>query len=112
MTKKIILLFILLSSIVSSQTNKMATIDSLLNKLSDSNAPGFSIGIIEDSKFVYTKGFGLANLEYDIPNSSNSVFRIASTSKQFTAACIILLIQKDKLKLNNTIYEYFPEFPE
>ena len=112
MTKKIILLFILLSSIVSSQTNKMATIDSLLNKLSDSNAPGFSIGIIEDSKFVYTKGFGLTNLEYDIPNSSNSVFRIASTSKQFTAACIILLIQKDKLKLNNTIYEYFPEFPE
>ncbi|WP_074410405.1 serine hydrolase domain-containing protein [Aquimarina megaterium] len=112
MAKNTLILFLLFYSIVSSQTHRIKAIDSLFAKWNQPNSPGFSVGIIKDSKCVYAKGFGLANLEYNIPNSPSSVFRIASTSKQFTAACIILLIEQGKLNLNNTLNEYFPNFPE
>ena len=55
---------------------------------------GAALGIIENGQVIYTKSYGMANLEYDMPNDADSVFRIGSTSKQFTAACIVLLAQK------------------
>ncbi len=87
-------------------------IDHIFEAWTIPNTPGCGLGIIKDGALVYAKGYGLANMEYNIPNSINSVFRIGSTSKQFTAASIILLAEQGKLDLNNTLNEYFPEFPE
>lgn len=58
---------------------------------------------------MYTKGYGSANLDYEIPISSNSSFDIASVSKQFTAACIALLILEDKLILETPASKFIPE---
>ena len=87
-------------------------IDKVFVQWDKENSPGASLGIIKDGKLVYSRGYGMANLEYGIPNSSKSVFRIGSTSKQFTAASIILLAQQGKLNLNDTLDKYFPEFPD
>jgi len=94
------------------QIKESLAIDEVFAEWNKPNTPGCSLGIMKDGKLVYAKGYGFANLEYDIPNSASSVFRIGSTSKQFTAACIILLAEQGKLSLDNTLKEHFPDFPE
>lgn len=76
------------------------------------DSPGCALGIIKDGRFVYKRGYGMANLEYGIPLTSQSVFRIGSTSKQFTAMCIVLLEEEGKLSVNDSLKKYFPEMPE
>ena len=112
--KNIILLIALcLSSLFSfAQIKESLAIDSIFSEWNKPNTPGCALGIIKNGELIYSKGYGLANMEYDIPNSASSVFRIGSTSKQFTAACIILLAENGKLSLDDTLNNYFPDFPE
>jgi CubicO group peptidase (beta-lactamase class C family) len=77
----------------------------------DAASPGASMAIIRDGQVEYAKGYGMANMEYAIPNASNTVFRIGSTSKQFTAACIVLLAEQGKLNLEDRLSKFFP-FPD
>lgn len=87
-------------------------VDALFEAWNKPDSPGAALGVIQDGKLIYTKGYGMANLEYGLPNTSQSVFRIGSTSKQFTAACIMLLKQQGKLRLDQTLDEFFPDFPD
>ena len=74
-------------------TNK---VDKLFANWDKPDSPGCAIAIIQDGQVLYSRGYGMANLEHDIPISTNSVFDIASTSKQFTAMSIALLARQDK----------------
>jgi len=113
MTRLGILFFISLLSFNSfAQIPQKAEIDEIFADWDNKNSPGASLGIIKDGKLIYSRGYGMANLEYDIPNSSKSVFRIASTSKQFTAASIVLLIQQGKLSFEDPLTKFFPDFPD
>lgn len=76
------------------------------------DSPGCALGIIENGRFIYKRGYGMANLEYGIPLTSQSVFRIGSTSKQFTAMCIVLLEEEGQLSLDDNLRDYFPEMPD
>ena len=87
-------------------------IDRIFSVWDKPNTPGCALGIIKDGELIYTKGYGVANLEYEIPITENSVFRIASISKQFTAACIILLAEQGKLSLDDKLSDFYPEFPD
>lgn len=93
------------------QIKEQPTIDSIFAEWSKPNVPGCAIGVFKEGQLVYAKGYGVANLEYDIPNTKTSVYRIASTSKQFTAACVIRLVQQDKLSLDDKLSKFFPSFP-
>ena len=106
----ILLTFLLISS--CEEINESVEIDRIFLDWNNPNTPGCALGIIRDGKLVYAKGYGIANLEYGIPITENSVFRIASTSKQFTAACIILLAEQGKLSLDNKLSDFYPEFPD
>ena len=112
--KNIILLitFCVCSLFSFAQIKESQAIDSIFSEWNKPNTPGCALGIIKDGELIYAKGYGLANMEYDLPNSASSVFRIGSTSKQFTAACIVLLAEQEKLNLENTLDRYFPDFPE
>jgi CubicO group peptidase (beta-lactamase class C family) len=88
-----------------------ARVDSIFMDTDKADHPGAALGIFKDGEIIYAKGYGYANLEYDIPISSTSVFRIASTSKQFTAASIVLLAQQGELSLDTTLDTFFPAFP-
>src|SRR5260370_24949879 len=61
---------------------------------------------------VYFKGYGLASIEENVPVTTESVFDIGATSKQFTAASILLLEKQDKLSLNDDVRKYIPELPD
>ena len=61
-------------------------VDQIFSFLDESDAPGCAVGVIEEGRFLHKSAYGMANLELDVPLSTDSVFRIASISKQFTAA--------------------------
>ncbi|WP_226019037.1 serine hydrolase [Novosphingobium sp. FKTRR1] len=79
--------------------------------LADHLEPGFSLSVMKNGAFVYSKGFGFANLETRTPVSPTSVFRIGSVNKQFTAAALALLAEEGKLSFDDALAKYLPEFP-
>src|ERR1041385_5582981 len=81
-------------------------------KLSPSNAPGCAVGVSLDGKSVYEKGFGMADLEYNIPITPQTIFESGSVAKQFTAASIVLLSLDGKLKLDDPVRNYISELPD
>ena len=82
----------------------------LFEAVNDST-PGYVVGVIKDSEFLIKKGYGSANLEHRIPITPTSTFNVASLSKQFTAACIALLILDEKLTLEDKVRDLLPNFP-
>ncbi len=87
-------------------------IDSIFSDWEQDDQPGGTVAVIKEGKLIYSRGYGLANIEHSVPNTPATVYRIASTSKQFTAATILLLAQQKKLNLNDSLYSFFPEFPD
>ena len=86
-------------------------IDALFQQWDHEQSPGAAIGIIQNGALIYARGYGSANLDYQIPLSPDSRFYIASIAKQFTAACIALLSIEGKLSLDDDIRLYFPDLP-
>jgi CubicO group peptidase (beta-lactamase class C family) len=87
-------------------------IDNLVGSRVKSADPGFAIGIILHDSLVYAKGFGMANLECDLPISTATDFDIANMAKQFTAFCIFLLEKQKKLNIDDDIRKYLEWFPD
>jgi len=76
------------------------------------NVPGASIMVIKDGQPIFPKSYGFANLEDKIPVTSQTNFRLASVSKQFTAMCIMMLVEQGKLNYAQTLQNIFPDFPD
>ncbi len=87
-------------------------VDQLFADLSKPGSPGCAVGVYRDGKIIYAKGYGLANLEENVPITPETVFDIASVSKQFTAASILLLQKQGKLRLDDDVRKYIPELPD
>lgn len=92
-------------------TKETAEVDALFADWNTEHTPGAAVGIFKDGRIIYARGYGMANLEYDTPNTPQTVFRIGSTSKHFTAMAIAILIEKGKLALDDDIRKYLPELP-
>ncbi len=84
-------------------------IDEIFKEFDDLTSPGYAIGISKNGETLYQKGYGSANLDYNIPITPKSAFSIASVSKQFTAACVALLILDGKLSLEDRASDFIPE---
>jgi len=87
-------------------------VDQLFTRWDAFGEPGMAVGIIHDGDLVYAKGFGLANLEVGMQNGPDVLYRIGSTSKQFTATAVALLALDGKLDLDAPLTKYFPTFAE
>ncbi len=103
---------------VSSAANKnsdeksAAAVDEVFSDLAKPGSPGCALGVYRDGKIIYAKGYGLANIEQNVPITPQSVFDIGSTSKQFTAASILLLERQGKLSVTDDVRKYLPELPD
>ena len=89
-----------------------SAIDEIFADYDSTASPGCSLGVYRDGEIVYSRGYGMANLEYGIANAPDTVFRIGSTSKQFTATAIALLAEAGKLSLDDDIRTFFPRIPD
>ena len=94
------------------RTVAAAEIDALFADVDAEGSPGCALLVLRDGEVVHGRGYGMANLEYGIPIDTDSVFRIGSTSKQFTAACALLAEQQGLLGLDDTVGQWFPELGE
>jgi CubicO group peptidase (beta-lactamase class C family) len=87
-------------------------VDRLFISWDKQESPGCALGIIRDGKLIYARGYGMANLEHSIPITPKSIFRIGSTSKQFTTMCLALLEEDGKLSLDDSLSKFFPQMPK
>ncbi|MDQ3699174.1 MAG: beta-lactamase family protein [Gemmatimonadota bacterium] len=76
------------------------------------DSPGCALGIIRGRRAIYARGYGMADLERSAPITSRTVFDIGSTSKQFTAASVALLVADGRLSLDDDVRKYVPELPQ
>jgi CubicO group peptidase (beta-lactamase class C family) len=94
------------------QENFAKKVDELFKQWDKPDTPGCAVAIIKDGKIVYKKGYGMADLEHDVPITPKTIFTPGSISKQFTAMCILLLAEQKKISLDDDIKKYFPKFPD
>src|ERR1041385_5156343 len=113
MFQRIILALLLTSSCFAQDriSNESVT---RMEQIVQSYAPGKFMGTVlvaQDGKVLLDKGYGSANLEWDIPNTPTTKFRLGSLTKQFTAASILLLEERGKLKIEDPVKKYMPDAP-
>jgi len=86
-------------------------VDSVFEEMDKPETPGCALSVMREGRPVYLQGYGMANLEYDIPITPSSVFHVASVSKQFTTFAVSLLVAEGKVAWKDGIREYVPEVP-
>lgn len=87
-------------------------VDAIVAKaLADPGAVGLSVAVGRDGKVVLAKGYGMADVELSVPVNPESIFRIGSVTKQFTAAAVMRLVEAGKISLDATVQTYVPDFP-
>lgn len=101
--------YIKINSIKPKAVTPSQQVDEAFSIWDNAESPGAAVSIMKNGKTLYKKGYGLANLEYAIPNSPETIFHVASVSKQFTVFSILLLAQEGKLSLDDDIRKYIPE---
>ena len=89
----------------------LIAIDQIVRQEIDLQGPGVAIAVVKDGKPVHIEGYGVANLEWDCPIRPDTVFCLASITKQFTATAIMLLEREGKLRLDDPITTYLPDYP-
>jgi CubicO group peptidase (beta-lactamase class C family) len=97
---------------LSAQVPSARSIDSIFAAWDRKDSPGCALGVVQDGRLVYTRGYGSANLDYDLPNGPAMVYYSGSVSKQFTAAAIALLAEQGRIALDDEVRKYIPELPD
>ncbi len=87
-------------------------IETLYRRWQEPGMPGGVVGVIRDGDWLVRRGFGLASLELAVPNRPETVYRIASVTKQFTTGCVLLLAAEGKLSLDADIRDWFPRLAD
>lgn len=96
-----------ISTVTAAELN--TSIDRLMSHHVPADGPGCAVGVIHDGAYVHKAGYGMANLEYNVPIGSESVFRTGSVGKQFTAMAIAILAERDDLDLDADVHNYLPD---
>jgi CubicO group peptidase (beta-lactamase class C family) len=86
-------------------------VDSIFSRFTTST-PGCAVGVSRHGRTVLAKAYGMANLEYDVPLTTESIIEAGSVAKQFTAAAILLLAQQGKLSIDDQVRKHIPELPD
>ena len=109
--KKLSLIVILISFVSFSVNANMSDLSKKIDLLFDdrSQKPGCAVGLIENGEYIHSKGYGLANLEHEIPIGMDTIFRIGSVSKQFTTMAIAILEEKDELSFEDEMKVHIPD---
>jgi CubicO group peptidase (beta-lactamase class C family) len=89
-----------------------ARVDSVFAAYDRKDSPGCALGVFRNGHIVYARGYGMANLELNVPITPEHVFYVGSVSKQFTAMSIALLVRDGKLSLDDEVRRYIPELSD
>jgi CubicO group peptidase (beta-lactamase class C family) len=107
------LLLLTTSALAQSGGNDLTPqVDKIFAQFDKPNSPGCALAVIKDSQIIYKRGYGIADLDHDLPIKPDTPFHVASVSKQFTAFSILLLAQQGKLSLDDKVQKYITELRE
>jgi D-alanyl-D-alanine carboxypeptidase len=81
-------------------------------ELQKRHIPGVSIAVVRDGQVVCSKGYGMANVELSVPATEKTVYQLASVTKTFTAAAVMMLVEKGKLGLDDKVSKYLDDLPK
>src|SRR5436309_9114286 len=95
------------AAFAQDKAGKIDQLISLYNKYGQFNGSAL---VADNGKVIYQKGVGLANMEWNIPNTSETKFRLGSITKQFTATLILQLVEQGKIKLDGKLIDYLPDY--
>lgn len=110
--KSLLLLFICSLFFLTANSQSLEKeIDAIISSVYTAEEPGISILVAKDGKPIFRKAYGKANLELNVDLKPENVFEIGSITKQFTAVAILMLEEQGKLKLEDEITKYIPDYP-
>lgn len=89
-----------------------AAVDAVFASWDMPGSPGCALAVAQDGTLMYSRGYGYANLDHDIPVTPQTVFDVASINKQFVAASLTMLALEGKLSLDDNVRKWLPELPE
>jgi len=99
-------------SFAQSWQDTVNKIESLVNRFYSEDAPGIQLSISRNGETIFSKAWGMADLEHKVALTTGSILEAGSVSKQFTAAAILLLEQQGKLSIDDDVRKYIPELPD
>src|SRR5688500_8376152 len=99
-------------ALTASQEPITARVDKVFAAYDRKDSPGCALGVYRDGKIEYARGYGMADVQAGVPITPRTIFDIGSTSKQFTAAAVLLLAQQGKLSLDDDVRRHIPELPQ
>jgi CubicO group peptidase (beta-lactamase class C family) len=99
------------TGVENSDAAAAAEMNRILSDAFHSDAPGAAVLVVHKGEVVLRKGYGLADLELGVPIDPTHVFRIGSMTKQFTAVAVLQLVEAGKLRLDDQITQYVPDYP-
>src|SRR6266699_682570 len=103
---------LLLAVVVQAQpSQKQAEVDRIFSAF-NTHTPGCAVGVAHNGTVVLKAGYGMADLERNVPITPDTVFESGSVAKQFTAAALLLLAQQGKISLDDPLRKYLPEIPD
>jgi CubicO group peptidase (beta-lactamase class C family) len=102
---------LVLSTFTASAQVTPTQIDSIFSPLKSTTTPGAAVLVVRNGRSVFRRGYGVTDLRTLDPIAAKTNFRLASFTKQFTAACIMLLARDGKLHYDDHLTDFFPEFP-
>ncbi len=105
-------LILLLPIVLSAQKNYPVLLDSYMHAQVNVNEFTGTVLVARKGKIIYEKAFGMADREWNVPNTIDTKFEIGSITKQFTASCVLQLANEGKLSLDDKLSKYFPDFPK
>ena len=97
----------------SSPADEGAKVDGYVRgEMQRERIPGLALGVYRDGKIVKAEGYGVANLEWDVPVKADTIFQSGSVGKQFAATAVMMLVEEGKVGLDDPVQKYFPDAPE
>jgi CubicO group peptidase (beta-lactamase class C family) len=87
-------------------------VDRLFARWDRDDSPGCAVAVLHHGRIVYQRGYGMADLEHEVRITPATVFHAGSMAKQFTALCILLLVEEKRLALDDDVRKYIPELPD
>lgn len=106
-------LILLLSTACLAQDSFATKIDDYIRaEMQSQQIPGVALAVVKDGNVVLARGYGLANVEHQVPVKPETIFQSGSTGKQFTATAVMLLVEEGKLSLEDKITKYLTDAPE
>lgn len=109
---KLVLIILLFPTLIFGQKNVAANLAKYMQAQVEVNHFSGAVLVTKDGRVLLKKAYGWADYEWNIKNTIDTKFQLASVTKQFTAAAILLLVEKGKLSLDDNLSKFFPDYPK